>query len=118
TNRVKDPDGPNSRDVRSVLRNVKADPDMALGAKVINLVRLQAIEQLDQIHGISQVAVVEKETDAVDVRVLVKMIDPRGIKGAGAPDNSVNLVALRKQEVRQIGSILAGNPGDQSSFHG
>jgi hypothetical protein len=67
---------------------------MALGTEVINLIRLQAIEQLDEVHGIGQIAVVEKETDAVDVRVLVKMIDPPGIKGAGAPDNSVDLIAL------------------------
>ena len=45
------------------------------------------------------------------------MIDPGGVEGARPPDYSVNLVAFFQQQIGQITSILAGDPGDQGALH-
>ena len=62
---------------RGVFRNVEADAHVALRAEMIDLVRLQFVNQLHQIHRIAQVAVVQEQPDAVDVRIGVEMIDAR-----------------------------------------
>src|SRR2546423_9809446 len=59
----------------------------------------------------------QKKTDAVNVRVDVKMIDAGSVEGARPPDYSVNLVAFCQQQIGQITSILAGDPGDQGALH-
>src|SRR5947207_6928234 len=59
----------------------------------------------------------QKKTDAVNVRIDVKMIDAGGIEGARPPDYSVNLVAFFQQQIGQITSILAGDPGNQGALH-
>src|SRR6266550_2381400 len=59
----------------------------------------------------------QKKTDAVNVRIDVKMIDAGGVEGARPPDYSVNLVAFFQQQIGQITSILAGDPGDQGALH-
>src|SRR5437868_3132393 len=59
----------------------------------------------------------QKKTDAVNVRVDVKMIDAGSVEGARPPDYSVNLVTFFQQQIGQITSILAGDPGDQGALH-
>ena len=59
----------------------------------------------------------EKEPDAVDVRIGVEVVDPRGIEGAGAADDAVHFVAFFKQQVRQVGAVLSGDAGDERFFH-
>ena len=51
-----------------------------------------------------------------DVRVLVKMIDAVGIEERGAALDAVDEVALRKQELGKVCTILAGDACDQRAF--
>src|SRR6266513_1307789 len=90
---------------------------MAFLWEMINLVRLQIIEQFHQIKGISQIDVMQKKSNDVNVRIDIKMIDTRGVEGARPSNYSVHLVAFFQQQVGQITSILAGDPGDQRAFH-
>ncbi len=46
-------------------------------------------------------------------RVPVEVVDPPGVEGAGAPDEAVDLVALVQEQLREVGAVLAGDPGDQ-----
>ena len=55
----------------------------------------------------AQVAVVQEEADAVDVRVLVKMIDARRVEGARATDDAVDFVTFLEQQIREV----ANRPG-------
>src|SRR5688572_12341138 len=84
---------------------------------MVDLVRLQFIKQLYQIHRIGQVTVMEKQPDAVDVRVGVKMVDARGVEGAGPPDDAVDFVPLLEKQIGQITAILPGDSGDQCFCH-
>ena len=48
--------------------------------------------------------------------VLIKVIDPAGVEAAGPSFDSMNLVALLKQQLRQVTSILPRDAGNKSSF--
>jgi hypothetical protein len=47
--------------------------------------------------------------------VLVDGINPFCIKAGRAPNDSVDLISLRKKKFSQIGTVLAGNTSDQST---
>ena len=53
---------------------------MALGAEVIDLVRLDDLHQLFQPAAVSEIAVVQKEFQFPFVQVLVDVHDPPGIE--------------------------------------
>src|SRR6266480_3491958 len=59
----------------------------------------------------------KKHPHAVDVRISVEMIDPRSIEGARAANDPVDFVALFEQEIGEITSILACDPGNERFFH-
>jgi hypothetical protein len=80
--------------IGSVFRDVETHSNMTLGAQIIDFVRLQFVEEFDEVHGIRQVAEVQEEAYPMHMRVLVQMIDARCVKGGGTSDNAVNLVAL------------------------
>ena len=90
---------------------------MALGPEMIDFIRLQLIEQFYQIYRVCQISVVQEEPDPMDVRILVEVIDPRGIKRAGPPDDSMHLISFVQKQVRQVRSILAGDPSNKSLLH-
>ena len=83
-----------------VFRNVEAHPHVALRPEVINFVRFQLVEQLHQINRIGQVAVMQEQPHAVDVRVGVEMIDPRCVKRARTTNDAVHFVAFFEQADR------------------
>ncbi len=116
-NRFQNANRAQAGDVGGVLGDVEADPHMALRGEVVNFVRLQLVNQFHQVDRVAQVAVVQKHPHAVDVRIGIKMIDARGVKGAGAPDDAVNFVALFEQQVRQVAAILSGDASNECFLH-
>lgn len=75
---------------------------MALGAQMVDLVGLDLADQVRELPGDGQVAVVEVEARLGVVDVAVKVVDPVGVEGAGPPDEAVDLVAFAEQELRQV----------------
>ncbi len=53
---------------------------MALRRQMIDFIRLNSIEELDEIGRIGDIPVVQKQPHSVDVRILVEMIDPSVLK--------------------------------------
>jgi len=89
---------------------------VALRRQVVNFVRLHLLDDADQVGGVGQVAVVENQIAMRDVRILVEVVDAIGIEQRGAALDAVNDVAFFKQKFGEIGTILAGDPGNQCSF--
>jgi hypothetical protein len=54
----------------------KLTPKMPLCRKVINLVWLYAVEEVDEACCVSDIAVVQEEPDAANVPILIQMVDP------------------------------------------
>ena len=90
--------------------------DVALRREVVDLVGLHLLHDVDQAGGIGHVAVVQHEPTLVLVRILVEVIDAVGVEQRGAALDAVHLVSLVEQELGEIGAVLAGDAGDQSSF--
>ena len=82
-----------------VFRNIEADTHVALRCEMVDLVRLQRVEQLHQVYRIGQIAVMQEESHPIDMRISVKMIDPRSVEGAGAPDYPMDFVAFFEKKV-------------------
>jgi hypothetical protein len=64
---------------------------------VIDLLRFELIDQFHEVDGIGQVAIVKEKLHPVNVRILIKMVDSVGIKGAGPPNYTMDLIALLQQ---------------------
>ena len=90
---------------------------MALGAKVVDFVRPDLLEEVGERARNGKIAVVEIDPSLGVVEVLVEMVDPVRVEGAGPADEPVDLVTLPEQEFGQIRSVLAGDARDQCFFH-
>ena len=67
---------PSAGDVDRVLGDVEGDAHVALRAEVVDLVRLQLVEQLaSATTRVGQVAVVQEQPHARLVRVAVEVVD-------------------------------------------
>ena len=85
---------------------------MALGSQIVNLVRLEFIKKLYQLHRISQVPVMQRQ-----IRVIVDMVNAIGIETGGTADDAVDLVAFFKQEFSEVGAVLPCYTGNKCFFH-
>ena len=85
---------------------------MTLGPQVINLIGLQVVDQLDQIDGVRQVAIVQKQ-----MRIGVNMLDARCVECTRAANDAVYFVTFFEKQIRQITSVLSGDAGDEGFFH-
>ena len=59
----------------------------------------------------------QKEAHAIDVRILVKVIDAAGVEGGSATNNAVHFIAFCQQQLREIRTVLPGDACDQCLFH-
>jgi hypothetical protein len=66
--------------IGGVLGGLEADLNVALGGQIVNLVGLGLLHQTDQIGGVGQVAVVEKEPGLMLVGVDVEVINAAGVE--------------------------------------
>jgi hypothetical protein len=86
---------------------------MALGGEVVDLGRPDLLHKPDQVGGIRHVAIVQQERHIAGVRVLVEMIDPRGIERGRPPLDAVHRVAEAEQIFGEIGAVLTGDAGNE-----
>ena len=86
---------------------------MALGGEIVDLGRPDLLHQADQIGRIRHVAVVQQERHVAGVRILVEMIDARGIERGRPPLDAVDRVAEAKQIFGEIGAVLPGDAGEE-----
>ena len=66
--------------IRRVFGRFERDPHMALGGEIVDFRRLNFLDNANEIGRIRHVAIMQKEPDAGTVRVLVQMIDARGVE--------------------------------------
>ena len=67
---------------------------MALGAEIVDLVRLHLLDNSYQIGGIRQVAVMEYKPGIIDVGILIKVINAVGVEAAGPSLDAVHHITL------------------------
>ena len=80
SHRLKDSQGAKRIAVSGVLRTLKADRHMALGAEIVDLIRLHLLNDPNQVGTVSEIAVVENEPRVTLMRVLIKVINTTGVE--------------------------------------
>ena len=85
--------------VGRVFGRFKAHRHMALGAKVINLIRLHLLDDPNQVGAIGEIAVVEHKAGIAFMRILVEVINSAGVEAAGPAFEPVHHIALLKQQL-------------------
>jgi hypothetical protein len=88
---------------------------MALRGEIVDLVRLRLLDDSDQVRRIGEIAMMEHESAVGLVRILVEVIDPVGIDRRASLD-AVDQIALGQKELRQIGTVLASNSGNECNL--
>ena len=114
--RIEQPNCAQSGDVPRELRNIKTHPHMALGRQIINLIRLRLPENFDHRTWIAQISKMQKDLRPFVMPIPVNPIQPLCIEARGSADNSMHLIPLLQQKLRQIGSILTRDPCNQRFF--
>ena len=89
---------------------------MALPGEMINFRGLHLREDPAQGGAVRKVAVMEKKPAPVDRIIGAQMLDARAQQVARAPDDPVNGIAFRQQQLSQVGAVLAGDAGNQCAF--
>ena len=90
---------------------------MALRTEVVDFIRLSQFDNLLQPAAVGQIAIVENELQILFVDVLIDMRDARTVERRRPASDAVNFIALRQQELREIGAVLAGHSRNQRTFH-
>lgn len=99
-------------DIGGELRRVERHLHMALGRKVIDLVRAYLADHLDDAHRVAEVGVVE-----VEMGLAFEVCNPLAVVGRRAADCAVDVVSFRQQKFSQKRAVLARDSGDKRSFH-
>ena len=102
--------------VGGVFRLLEGHRHMAHRRQVVDLVGLDLLDDAHQAGRVGQVTVVQREMPAVDMRILVQVVDAVGVEQAGATLDAVDLVALLQQQFGQIRAVLAGDAGDEGNL--
>ena len=89
---------------------------MALGSKIVDLVRLYRTNDMGKPRRIRHVPMVQNQPLASPVCVPDQVIDPLRIGAAEASPDAVYLVPLRKKQFGKIRPVLAGNTRDKGFF--
>ena len=99
-----------------VLGRLEADLHVALRRKVIDLVRLNFLDQANEVGGVREIAEMEKELDAFLMRIRIQMIDAAGIERRRASLHTMNGIAFGEQQLGEIRAVLTGGASNQSNL--
>ena len=111
--RLQQPQHADGVGIGGIFRAFEADADMALGGEVVDLGRPDLLHQPDQVGRVGHVAVMQQERHVAGVRVLVEVVDARGIERGRAPLDAMDGIAEAEQIFGKIGAVLPGDAGDQ-----
>src|SRR5690606_8013987 len=99
-------------DIGRVLRRLKAYGYVRLGTEIVDLVRLNFLDDPGQVRGIRQVTVMKDEILVIRVRILIDMVNALRIEQRCATFDAMDLITLFQEELGEIGTILASNAGN------
>ena len=99
-------------DIRRILRRVEAHLDVALRGEVVDLVRPHLADDLDEAHRVAHIGIMQ-----VEMRLALEVRDALAEVHRAAADDSVHVIALLEQELREVRAVLARHARDQCSSH-
>ena len=67
---------------------------------------------MKQTACIRKISIVQDEVSVFEMGVFVEMVDAVCVEERAAPFNAMDLIALAKKKLRQVGPVLPGYAGD------
>lgn len=89
---------------------------MRHSTEVVDLMRLDSGDDVEEVGGISEIAVVQKELDSGIMSVSVDVVNARGVEGGATAHDTMDFVSLLQQELGEIGAVLTRDAGDESTL--
>lgn len=87
---------------------------MTLGPEVVDFIWLKHVEKFDEVCGVTQITVVEKKPHAVNVGILIEMVDALSVESACTTDDAVHFISFLQEELSEVRTILASDTSDES----
>jgi hypothetical protein len=84
---------------------------VTLRTQIVNLIWLHLLDDMEQVAGVGQVAIMQHKIALADVWVLVQVVDAVRVEEGAAPPDAVNLISFAQKEFREVGPILPCNAG-------
>ena len=105
--------------IPGIFRGLEAHLDVALRREIVDLVGLCLLHHPNEIGRIGQITIMQEQPHAAGMRVLIEVIDARGIERRAPALEPMHLISLGQQKLGQIGTVLPGNSCDEcASGHG
>ena len=86
---------------------------MALRTQVVNLIRLDVLNDFDQVAAVCEIAVVEDKPRVLLLGVLVQVVNTAGVETARPAFDPVDVVPLVQKKLSQIASVLSRDSRNQ-----
>jgi hypothetical protein len=67
---------------------------------------------MKQTACIRKISIVQDEVSVFEMGVFIEMVDAVCVEERAAPFDAMNLIALAKKKLRQVGPVLPGYAGD------
>lgn len=100
--------------IGGVIGDLEGNSDMRLSSEIVDLIGEDCVEPSTEGRGIGEIRIVKLHSSLVGVvGVDVDVIDPLGVEVGGAANEAVHLIAFVEEEFSEVGTILAGDAGDQ-----
>ena len=93
-----------------------SDLDVALSAEVVDFRGLDLADDVNEAGGVSEIPVVQGHLGTALMFVVVEMLNPGSVEGAGTADDAVHIVTLGQQKLGQVRPILPCDSGDQGDL--
>lgn len=68
--------------------------DVTLRTQIVDLIWLHFLDDVEQVAGVGQVAIVQHKIACADVRVLVQMINAVRVEEGATPSDTVDLISF------------------------
>ena len=98
--------------IGSILRGLKGNRHMALGGEIVDLIRLDLLDDSDKVCGIGEIPVVENEISVRHMGALVQVVDAIRVEQGRPPFDAMYFIAFFQKEFGEERAVLAGNACD------
>jgi hypothetical protein len=96
---------------------LKGDLDVGLRPQVVDLIRLDFLQDTPEPRAVRQVSIVKEEARVRLMRIPIQVVYTARVEDAGAADYAVDLVPFGEKKLGEIAPILSCNAGYQRFFH-
>ena len=95
---------------------LERDQHVRLSREIVDLVGLRLLHDANDVGGVGHIAVMQVEGNALLVRIVIEVVDARGVERGRSAFHAVNSITLGEQQLGQISAVLTGRAGDQRYF--